>query len=132
MATTVRAPEPSAETNDNRGTTTMPGPTETPDRPTTEDQDDARLAAKQWVHQLRVFYAHAGGAAACLTIIFAVNLATNIPAGLTSEWSAWWSGWALIGWTPGLAVHGLVVRLQRPKPAMSNWEQQQIDKVLTR
>lgn len=110
----------------------MPKPTATSHQPTIEDQDDAHLAAQQWVHQLRVFYAHAGGAAACLTIIFAVNLATNLAADLTSEWSAWWSGWALVGWTPGLAVHGLVVRLQRPKPATSSWEHQQIDRVLSR
>jgi len=101
----------------------MPEPTATPDQPAIEDQDDPRLAAQQWVRQLRAFYAHAGVAAASLTIIFAVNLATNLTAGLTGEWSAWWSVWAFLGWTPGLAVHGLVVGLQRPKPATSSWGQ---------
>ena len=110
----------------------MPEPTAAPHQPSIEDHDDARLAAQQWVQQLRVFYAHAGAAAACLTIIFFVNLATNLAAGIAGEWSAWWSGWALIGWSAGLAVHGLVVRLNRPNAAASSWEQQQIDKVLTR
>jgi len=97
------------------------------------DKTDAHTAAaRQYVEQLRVFYVHAGVAAASLTIIFAVNLATNLSAGLTSEWSAWWSSWAVIGWSSGLAVHGLVVRLNRPKARTSSWEQQQIDKVLAR
>jgi hypothetical protein len=111
----------------------MPGAERSPSEPINdEDQDDAHVAAQQWVHQLRVFYTHAGVAAASLTIIFAVNLVTNLEAGLTSDWSTWWSLWALIGWTAGLAVHGLVVRLNRPKPAISSWEQQQIDRVLSR
>lgn len=122
---------PSESINGER-TLVMPEPAATPHQPSTAAQADARLAAQQWVEQLRVFYPHAGVAAASLTLILAVNLATNLGAGIASEWSAWWSLWALVGWAPGLAVHGLVVRLNRPKPAVSNWEQQQIDRALSR
>lgn len=98
-----------------------------------EDLDGARIAAaQQYVRGLRVFYAHAGVAAASLTIIVVVNLATNLAAGIAGEWSAWWSAWVLVGWGPGLFVHGLVVRLQRPTAETSSWEQRQIDKVLAR
>ena len=108
-------------------------PAERSHEPALEDLDDARIAAaQQYVRGLRVFYAHAGVAAASLTVIVAVNLATNLAAGITGEWSAWWSGWVLLGWSPGLFVHGLVVRLQRPKFDTSSWEQRQIDKVLAR
>jgi hypothetical protein len=107
----------------------MSEPTEAPNQPS---GNDARLAAEQWVHQLRVFYTHAGVAAASLTVIFAVNLFTNLAAGIAGEWSAWWSVWAFIGQGAGLAVHGLVVRLNRPNAAASSWGQQQIDKAFTR
>ena len=47
-------------------------------------------------------------------IMFAVNLVTNISAGTAGEWDAWWSVWALLGWSIGIAVHGFVVWLNRP------------------
>jgi hypothetical protein len=82
------------------------------------------------VQQLRAFYVHAGVCAASLVIIFAVNLATNMASGITGEWSAWWAVWALIGWTLGLTVHGLVVRMSRPQSSGSAWEEQQTNKIL--
>lgn len=65
-----------------------------------------------------------------MAITFAVNLVTNLSAGIAGEWSAWWSVWAFIGWSAGIAVHGLVVRLQRPNRQATSWEQRQLDKVL--
>ncbi|MCP3853170.1 MAG: 2TM domain-containing protein [Actinomycetia bacterium] len=84
------------------------------------------------MQQLRVFYVHASVAATGMVLIFIVNLATNVAAGITGEWWAWWSAWAFIGWSLALAVHGLVVRLDRPTQASSTWEQRQIEKVLAR
>lgn len=94
--------------------------------------DDLIAAAQEYVEQLRVFYVHAGIAAASLLMIFFINLMTNLSAGSTNDWSSWWSAWAVIGWAAGLGVHGLVVRLNRPKPAASGWEQRTIDRVLDR
>ena len=92
--------------------------------------DERRDAARRYVHQLRVFYVHAGVFAAGMTAIFVVNLLTNLSAGIAGQWSAWWSAWALLGWGAGIAVHGLVVRLNRPSPATSSWEQRQIERML--
>lgn len=94
--------------------------------------DEREQAARQYVEQLRAFYAHAGMFAMGMVVMFAVNLLTNLSAGIASEWTAWWSAWAFLGWGLGIAVHGLVVRLNRPSPSSSTWEQQQIDKVLAR
>ncbi len=49
-----------------------------------------------------------------MVVMFGVNLVTNLAAGIAESWSAWWSPWALIGWSAGLAIHGLVVWLNRP------------------
>jgi len=87
-------------------------------------------AARRYVEQLRAFYVHAGVFAAGMLTIFAVNLLTNLSAGVAGGWSAWWSAWALLGWGLGIAVHGLVVRLNRPPSSSPTWEQQQIDKIL--
>ncbi|MDW3221103.1 MAG: 2TM domain-containing protein [Acidimicrobiales bacterium] len=89
-------------------------------------------AARRYVEQLLAFHAHAGMFAIGVLVMFAVNLLTNLSAGLAGDWSAWWSAWALIGWGAGIAVHGLVVRLNRPSLASSTWEQRLIDKVLGR
>lgn len=89
-------------------------------------------AAQHYVQQLQAFYVHAAVFAAGMVIIFAVNLVTNLSAGIAGEWSAWWSVWALIGWGLGIVVHGLVVGLNRPSPSSSTWEQRQIDKLLSR
>lgn len=89
-------------------------------------------AARGYVQQLHAFLIHAGVFAAGMVAIFAVNLLTNLSAGIASEWSAWWSVWAFIGWGLGIAVHGLVVRLNRPSSCSPTWEQQQIDKILAR
>lgn len=70
--------------------------------------------ANAYPHQVRAFQVHAGVFAASMVLIFAVNLAVNLSAGIAGQWSAWWSIWALIGWSLGIAVHGLVVRLARP------------------
>ncbi len=102
--------------------------------PTVGEDPDEQLeqAARRYVQQLRVFYTHAAVFAGCMVIIVVVNLATNVAAGIAGDWSAWWSAWAFIGWSLGVGVHGLVVRLARPMRPTSSWEQQQIEKVLAR
>ena len=97
--------------------------------PPTDEQ--RRAAARLYVQQLRAFYVHAAVFAASMVVIFGVNLAVNLSAGRTGEWSAWWAGWALIGWGIGVAVHGIVVRLARPNRSASTWEQRQIEKILS-
>ena len=79
-------------------------------------------SAQQWTdvdlvkyrQGVRVFQAHAAVATGSITLMLAVNLLTNLSAGTAGEISAWWSLWALIGWSAGLGVHGLVVWLARP------------------
>ncbi|MDW3221098.1 MAG: 2TM domain-containing protein [Acidimicrobiales bacterium] len=88
--------------------------------------DEREEAARRYVEQLLAFHAHAGMFAIGVLVMFAVNLLTNLSAGLAGDWSAWWSAWALIGWGAGIAVHGLVVRLNRPSLASSTWEQRLI------
>ncbi len=92
--------------------------------------DERQDAARRYVEQLRSFYVHAAVFSAGMTAIFAVSLLTNLSSGIASEWSAWWSVWALIGWGAGIAVHGLVVRVNRPSLASSTWEQRQIERML--
>jgi hypothetical protein len=87
-------------------------------------------AARRYVKQLRVFYVHAAVFAGSMAINIAVNLFVNLSAGIAGEWSAWWSLWALIGWGAGIAVHGLVVRLNRPSFFPATWEQRKIDRIL--
>ena len=65
--------------------------------------------------QRRAFRLHLNVFAGSMIIIFLVNLATNAAAGITGEWWAWWSVFALIGWALGLTVHGLVLRMARPQ-----------------
>lgn len=93
--------------------------------------DERVQAARTHVEQLRAFYAHTSVFAVGMLVMFAVNLLTNLSAGIAGEWSAWWSGWALIGWGAGIAVHGLVVRLHRPPSSGPSWEQRRIDKILS-
>ena len=109
----------------------MTTPTEAPSQ-IGHAADDREQAARRSVEQLRVFYVHATVFAAGMTVIFAVNVLTNLSAGVAGEWSAWWSVWPLIGWGAGIAVHGLVVRLNRPSFSSSTWEQRQIDRMLGR
>jgi 2TM domain len=87
-------------------------------------------AAERYVQQLRAFYVHAAMFAGGMVLIFLVNLVTNLDAGIAGDWRSWWSAWALFGWGLGIAVHGTVVRLNRPSMSSSTWEQRQIDKVL--
>ena len=89
-------------------------------------------AVRRYVEQLRVFSVHAGVFAVGMLVIFTVNLLTNLSAGIAGEWTAWWSVWALLGWGGGVVVHGVVVRLNRPSPASSTWEQRQIERMLGR
>ncbi len=79
----------------------------------TQDQINPTHTTSDHPHQVRAFQAHAGVFAGTMVLIFAVNLA----AGIAGQWSAWWSVWALIGWSLGLAVHGLVVFLANPRTA---------------
>ena len=89
-------------------------------------------AARRHAQQRQAFHVHAGVFAGAMVVIFLVNLATNAAAGITGEWSAWWSAWAFIGWALGIAVHGLVVRLNRPARPSSTCMQQRIDEELAR
>ena len=106
-----------------------PSPASSELDPATDEREDA---ARRYVEQLRAFYVHAGVFAAGMLVIFTVNLLTNLSAGIAGEWTAWWSAWALLGWGLGIAVHGLVVRLNRPSLGSSTWEQQQIERMLGR
>ena len=89
-------------------------------------------SAQRYVQQLQAFHVHAGVFAGGMVVIFLVNLAVNAAAGTAGEWWAWWSAWALIGWGSGIAVHGLVVRLNRPARSASNWMQRRSDRELAR
>lgn len=100
----------------------MPTPTEAPSH--RDDAPDERYeAAGRYADQLRAFYGHVGGFATGMFIMFAVNLVTNISAGTAGEWNAWWSVWALVGWSIGIAVHGFVIWLNRPSFASSTAEE---------
>jgi len=95
-----------------------------------ETADDRDEAARRYVQQLRAFYVHAAVFAASMVVILAVNLLTNLSAGIAGDWSAWWSLYALVGWGAGIAIHGLVVRLNRPSFSPATWGQRQIDRML--
>jgi hypothetical protein len=71
------------------------------------DQGDAARTREQ----VQAFQVHGAVFAAGMTVMFAVNLLTNLTAGIVGHWSSWWSAWALIGWGAGLATHALVLRL---------------------
>lgn len=98
--------------------------------PIAQTADEREVAARRYVQQLRVFYVHAAVFAGSMAVNIAVNLLVNLNAGIAGDWSAWWSLWALFGWGAGIAVHGLVVRLNRPSYSSSTWEQRQIDRIL--
>lgn len=103
------------------------------EQPADEHAEARRMAAARLhVRQLQAFYVHASVFAAGMAVIFLVNFATNLDAGIAGDWGAWWSIWAFIGWGLGIAVHGLVVRLNRPAMRSSTWEQRQVDKLMTR
>lgn len=69
---------------------------------------------RERAEQLRAFQGHAGGFIVGMTVMFGVNLITNLAAGIAGNWSAWWSLWAFIGWGAGVMIHGFVVWLNRP------------------
>jgi hypothetical protein len=94
--------------------------------------DQRRQDARLQVQQLRAFYVHVGVFAGSMVVIFLVNLVVNLAAGIAGEWSAWWSIWALLGWGLGVAVHGLVVWASRARILGSEWEDEQVDKILAR
>ena len=102
-----------------------------PTTPVRTPDDQRRDDAREYVHQLRVFYVHARVFAGSIVIIFVVNLATDLAAGIAGSWSAWWSGWALLGWSLGIGIHGLVVWLSRPRSSDPTWEERQTNKVLS-
>ncbi|MEM7284792.1 MAG: 2TM domain-containing protein [Actinomycetota bacterium] len=106
-----------------------------PPRPSSEpghDIDEREDAARRYVEHLRAFQVHTSMYALGMLIMFTVNLVTNLSAGIAGEWTAWWSLWALLGWSIGIAVHGLVVWLNRPSFASTTWEQRQLERVLGR
>lgn len=95
-------------------------------------QRERAEVARKYVEQLKAFYIHAAMFAMGMLIMFTVNLLTNLSAGVAGDWGAWWALWALLGWGIGIAVHGLVVRLNRPASSGSSWEARQVQKVLAR
>ncbi len=107
-------------------TTTQNNPT--PSSATAEDP--RREAARKYVQQRQAFRVHAGVEVAAMVIIFIVNAAVNVAAGIAGEWWAWWSIWAFIGCSSAVLVHGLVVRLARPERSGPTWEERQIDELL--
>lgn len=76
--------------------------------------EERQEAARRYAEQRRAFHGHVGGFATGMFIMFSVNLVTNLSAGTAGQWNAWWSVWALLGWSIGIAVHGFVVWLNRP------------------
>ncbi|MEM9201839.1 MAG: 2TM domain-containing protein [Actinomycetota bacterium] len=68
----------------------------------------------EYRRQVQAFHVHAVIAAGTLVFILGVNLMTNLSAGIAGEFTAWWSLWAVLGWSAGIGVHGLVVWLNRP------------------
>ena len=84
-------------------------PTEVDDASSKEEQ-----AAELYAEQVRAFQMHASMFALGMVIIVTANLLTNLAADTTGDWRSWWSAWAFLGWGAGIAVHGLVVRLNRP------------------
>ena len=103
---------------------------QSPSQPGNPD-DPRREEVRQYVRQVRAYRVHAAVFTAGMVVIFLVNLFTNKAAGITgSEWSAWWSALALIGWGFAVAAHGIVVRLSRPGISTLYREDKQIDKVL--
>lgn len=91
----------------------MSTPTQNPNK-LEHARDEREQTTEEYVEHLRAFYAHAGVFVGVTTIVVMVNLFTNLSAGVAGEWSAWWSVWAFLGSGIGLAVHGFVVRLNRP------------------
>lgn len=89
----------------------MPAATDIARAETTTDLPEG---IEEYRYRRQAFRLHAATFVGSMVIIFVVNLILNLAAGTTGEWWAWWSGWALIGWSFGIAVHGLVVRLSRP------------------
>lgn len=79
--------------------------------PTTSQSTEAFA---RYEHQRRAFHIHAAVFGASMVLIFLVNLLVNLGAGTTGDLGAWWFAWALLGWGIGIAVHGLVLRLNRP------------------
>ncbi|MFK8026379.1 MAG: 2TM domain-containing protein [Ilumatobacter sp.] len=100
----------------------MTTPTDTPSH-IDQAADERQEAARRYADQRRAFHGHAGGFATGMFIMFAVNLFTNISAGTADEWHAWWSVWALLGWSIGIAVHGFVLWLNRPSDVSSTPEE---------
>lgn len=109
------------------GTPDTTGPTGHPRRSAADE-----AAARQHLHERSAFFVHAGVFAAGMIVIVLVNLFTNLAAGVAGEWRAWWSVWALLGWSIGLAVHGTVVRVARPTVDRASREQRDIDEILAR
>lgn len=70
--------------------------------------------AAVYARQVQAFRAHAMVFVVSISCIVGVNLLVNLDAGTTGDWSAWWARWAFFGSGAGVAVHGMVVRLNRP------------------
>jgi hypothetical protein len=92
---------------------TLSGPNRKNLMSTTANQPNLDEVAR-YRQGVRVFQAHAAVAAGSIALMLAVNLLTNLSAGIAGEITAWWSLWAVVGWSAGLGVHGFVVWLARP------------------
>lgn len=101
-----------------------------PPAPAGATSDTIRQEARLHIRRRRAFSIHAGVYAASIAVIVAVNAVTNAAAGLTGEWWAWWSVPAVLGWGIGVTVHGLVVRLARPRSGSPDREEREIDRFL--
>lgn len=85
---------------------------------TTIEHDHPATADETYREQVQAFRIHAAVFATTVVLIMAFNMVLNLASG-GSILSTWWSIWVLIGWTPGISVHGLVVRLARPTPSVA-------------
>lgn len=69
------------------------------------------------IHRQPSFRVHAAITLASLAVVFATNLLVNLEAGLAGQLGAWWTLWAVLGTSIGLAVHATVLWLNSPVEA---------------
>ncbi len=93
--------------------------------------DQRAQNAREYAHELRAFQMHAIVYAIGMVTIIVVNWATNAAANITGEWEAWWSVWALLGWSIAIAVHGLAVRMSRVRRFGSTWEERKVEDIVS-
>ena len=104
--------------------------TQTGAQTTNESSAQDEAAVRQYVEQRQVFRVHAMVAVISIAAIMVINLVINLAAGTAGSWANWWSLWVIAGWVPGLAIHGLVVYLNRPAVLRDRATDRQVDKLL--